>query len=181
MDILAPQIESDFKKVRFQASLSRIFESLFGRPGKLISFDEIKKKLPIGASSHRGTQVVKLEQIIGSMNRYDEFDRAFRPYKANSSKRWQNVDRAFYEGVNLPTVVLYKIGEVYFVVDGHHRVSVARNQNQIFIDADVREFKANCSVATNSNDKDLQLVCANLINARNNITGSLKYEGPGYC
>jgi hypothetical protein len=160
MDILTPQIHSDFKRARSQASLNRVFGNLFGKPVKLMSFDEIKKKLPIGASASRGTKPVKLEQIVGSLNRHHDFDREFRPYASISPERWQNVDRAFYEGASLPAIIVYKVGNVYFVVDGHHRVSVARNQNQIFIDAEVLEFKANCSIASKSEDKDLQLVCA---------------------
>jgi len=159
MDILTSQIHSDFKKVRVQALLSRVFGNLFGKPVKLISFDEIKKKLPVGPSVYRGTKTVKLEQIIGSLNRHHEFDRAFRPYRSISSTRWQAVNRAFYEGVNLPAIILYKVGEAYFVVDGHHRVSVARGQKQIYIDAEIREFKTNCNVAAKSSNKDLELIC----------------------
>jgi len=161
MDIFASQVDSDFKQVRLQASLRRVFGNLFGQPVKLMSFDEIKKKLHIDASVYRGTRVVNLKQIIGSLNRHHEFDRSFRPYKSISSRRWQRVSLAFYEGANLPVVTLYKVGEVYFVVDGHHRVSVARSQKQTFIDAEVREFKTNCNVASKSNNKDLELVCPN--------------------
>lgn len=160
MDMLTAQIQSDFKRMRSQASLNRVLGKLFGKPVELISFDKIKKKLQIGASVSRGTKPVKLELIIGSLNRHHDFDRAFRPYESISSERWQNVNRAFYEGINLPAIVLYKVGEVYFVVDGHHRVSVAYKQKQVFIDAEVREFKPNCDAASKSNDRDLQLVCA---------------------
>lgn len=161
MDMITNQIHSDFKKVRSQASLSRVFGNLFGRPVELMSFDEIKKKLHIGVSVYRGIKTVQLEQIVGSLNRHHEFDREFRPYKSISSNRWKNVNRAFYEGVDLPAIVLYKVGEVYFVVDGHHRVSVAHNQKQLFIDAEVREFRTNCTTALKSKNKDVQLVCPN--------------------
>jgi len=159
MDILTSQIHSDFNKARLHASLSRFFGILLGRPVKLLSFDEIKKKLHVGPSVHRGTKSVKLEQIVGSLNRYHEFDRAFRPYRSISPTRWKDVNRAFYEGVNLPAIILYKVGGAYFVVDGHHRVSVARKQKQIYIDAEIREFRTNCSVVSKSNNKDLDLIC----------------------
>ena len=67
------------------------------------------------------------------------------------------------EGIGLPAIVLYKVGEVYFVVDGHHRVSVARKQGQVFIDADVREFNTGVKITSNMKMKDLELLCANLI------------------
>ena len=76
-------------------------------------------------------------RIVGSLNRYHQFDRAFLPVEDRIGSRWQNVDRAFYEEISLPPVVLYKVGQVYFVVDGHHRVSVAREQGQEFIEAEV--------------------------------------------
>jgi hypothetical protein len=80
-----------------------------------------------------------VEQILGSLNRYHEFDRVFLPASDKLAQRWQSVNRAFYEEISLPPVVLYKVGQVYFVVDGHHRVSVAREQGQIYIEAEVRE------------------------------------------
>jgi len=61
---------------------------------------------------------------VGSVNRYVDFDHAFLPLNDRIASRWQNIDRAFYEDISLPPIVLYKVGEVYFVVDGHHRVSV---------------------------------------------------------
>ena len=76
----------------------------------------------------------------------------------NSPERWQKVDRAFYQDVNLPPVVLYKVGEVYFVVDGHHRVSVAREQGQTFIDAEIRECATRVNITPNIRTEDLEIL-----------------------
>src|SRR5262249_2690072 len=73
--------------------------------------------------------------IVGSVGRYRDFDRAFLPRHAHSRGRWTNVDRAHREDVHLPPIEVYQIGEVYFVRDGNHRVSVARERGQQFIDA----------------------------------------------
>lgn len=159
MDILTTHTDSDFKKVRLRASLNKVFGNLLGQSAELMSFDEIRKIINTRSSVYRGTQPIKLDQIIGSLNRHHEFDRAFRPYKSISSQRWQAVSRAHYEGVSLPAISVYKVGKVYFVVDGHHRVSVAREQKQVFIDAEVREFKPNCNIASRSTNKDLKLIC----------------------
>jgi len=160
MDILTSQIRSDFDQMRFKGRLNRIWNALFNQPSELLSFDELKNTVRIGISVYRGVKTVRTEQIIGSLNRNHEFDRAFRPIGKVSPRRWQSVNRAFYEGVNLPAVVLYKVGEVYFVVDGHHRVSVARKQGQVFIDAEVREFKTKCRITPGSKLKDLEQRCS---------------------
>ena len=80
-----------------------------------------------------------MRQIIGSFDRFRDFDRAFLPKTRHSGGRWMNVDRAFHTDVRLPPVQLYKVGEVYFVKDGNHRVSVARERGVEFIDAEVIE------------------------------------------
>jgi hypothetical protein len=97
-----------------------------------------------------------VEQIAGSLNRYHEFDRAFLPKEDQLASRWQKVDRAFYQDVHLPPVVLYKVGEVYFVVDGHHRVSVAREQGQEFIEAEVRECATRVNITPDIKPKTLK-------------------------
>ncbi|HQX15616.1 MAG TPA: hypothetical protein PLA27_04285, partial [Anaerolineales bacterium] len=87
-----------------------------------------------------------------------EFDRVFMPASNTLSARWQSVNRAFYEDVSLPPVVLYKVGQVYFVVDGHHRVSVARKQNQLFIDAEVRECSTRVNITPDIRPEDLEII-----------------------
>ena len=83
---------------------------------------------------------MEVSKIVGSVNRHQEFDRGFMPAKARMAERWKRVDRAFYRGVELQPVRLYKLGDVYFVEDGNHRVSVARYQGVEWIDAYVTEF-----------------------------------------
>ena len=60
--------------------------------------------------------------------------------------------------INLPPVVLYKVGDVYFVVDGHHRVSVAREQGQTFIDAEIRECATRVNITANIKPEDLEIL-----------------------
>ena len=78
-----------------------------------------------------------MEKIVGSLNRYRDFDRAFLPTRAGLEERWKRIDRAYHRREELPSVSLYKIGESYFVVDGNHRVSVARYQGVEMLDAEV--------------------------------------------
>ena len=62
--------------------------------------------------------------------------------RASVGERWKRIDRAFHRGEELPPVSLYKVGGLYFVLDGHHRVSVARYHGVEWIDAYVTEFVA---------------------------------------
>jgi hypothetical protein len=112
---------------------------------------------------YRGVKIVRVDQIAGSLNRYHEFDRVFLPISDNLAARWQSVNRAFYQDISLPPVVLYKVGEVYFVVDGHHRVSVAREQGQIFIEAEVRECATRVNITPNIRPEDL-IILENKVN-----------------
>jgi hypothetical protein len=158
LDNFTSQVKSDFARARFKAFLNRVRTVLSGQPHTLLSYDEIKEKLRIGGPIYRGIKTVEVEKIVGSLNRYHQFDRAFLPLDDQVAPRWQNVDRAFYQEVNLPPVVLYKVGDVYFVVDGHHRVSVAREQGQLFIEAEVRECSTKVNITPDLKPEDLEVL-----------------------
>ena len=155
---LDDKTQADFQQARFKAFMHRVWDSLSGQRTTLLSYDDIKEKLHIGGPIYRGVQTVRVDQIAGSLNRYHEFDRVFMPASNTLSARWQSVNRAFYEDVSLPPVVLYKVGQVYFVVDGHHRVSVARKQNQLFIDAEVRECSTRVNITPDIRPEDLEII-----------------------
>jgi hypothetical protein len=158
LDNYGTQVRADFAHARFKAFLNRVRNVLVGQPRTLLSYDEIKEKLRIGGPIYRGIKTVPVDKIVGSLNRYHQFDRAFLPLDAQIADRWQNVDRAFYQEVNLPPVVLYKVGDVYFVVDGHHRVSVAREQGQLFIEAEVRECSTKVNITPDLKTEDLEIL-----------------------
>lgn len=159
---LNARTRADFSRARFKSFINQVFAVLAGNKhtATLLSYDEIKEKLHIGGPIYRGVKTVRVDQIIGSLNRYHEFDRAFLPKEDQLASRWQKVDRAFYEDIHLPPVVLYKVGEVYFVVDGHHRVSVAREQGQLFIEAEVRECATRVNITPNIKPEDLEILHA---------------------
>lgn len=152
------QSRSDFQRALFKAFMNRVWDSLSGQRTTLLSYDDIKEKLHIGGPIYRGVQTVRVDQIAGSLNRYHEFDRVFLPASDKLAARWQNVNRAFYQEVSLPPVVLYKVGQVYFVVDGHHRVSVAREQGQVFIEAEVRECYTRVNITPDIKPEDLEIL-----------------------
>jgi hypothetical protein len=152
------RVRADFARARFKAFLNHARNALAGQPGLLLSYDEIKEKLRIGGPVYRGVKPVRVDKIVGSLNRYHEFDRAFLPLQDTIASRWQSVDLAFYKDVSLPPIILYKVGDVYFVVDGHHRVSVAREQGQEFIDAEVRECLTKVNITPDLNPEDLEIL-----------------------
>ena len=158
-DELLSRARSDFSHARFKAFMNNVWAVLAGQPNTLLSFDEIKEKLRVGGPIYRGVKTVPVEQIVGSLNRYQDFDSVFLPTQSETAERWQSVDLAFYKDISLPPVLLYKVGQVYFVVDGHHRVSVARRQGQLFIEAEIRECATKVNVTIdNLRPDDLEIL-----------------------
>ena len=137
------QVDKDFHRALLKASLHRWKNRLRRDLADeyLLSFDEAKGALAQWNQVYRGMRVVEVEKITGSVGRYKDFDGSFLPNKKSMSQRWSRVDRAYHQGVELPAVSLYKIGEAYFVWDGNHRVSVAKYHNAAAIDAEVVEIR----------------------------------------
>jgi len=156
MTNLWDQSTSDFFDARRRALLQQILGFLRRRPNRLLSFEEVREKLHLGGPIFRGLQTVRVASIIGSLNRYQDFDRAFLPTQSHTAERWMRINRAWYREEALPPVLLYKVGEAYFVVDGNHRVSVAREQGQEFIDAEVREYRSRVPVSPEIQPEDLE-------------------------
>lgn len=112
------------------------------RSNDLLPFDEVRQRLRAHAQHDGGLRQVPISQIVGSVGRYRDFDRAFLPRQRQTKDRWLSIDRAYYNDVLLPPIEIYRLGETYFVKDGNHRVSVARERGQEFIDAHVIEVDA---------------------------------------
>jgi hypothetical protein len=90
---------------------------------------------------HAGLQTVPIGRIRGSEGRCNDFDRDFNPLQRHTEGRWRSVARARWEGKSLPPVELVQVGDVYFVRDGHHRISVARASGQQDIEAEVKVWR----------------------------------------
>ncbi len=113
-----------------------VWGKLSGRSQALLDLKMVPYDCLAGGHS-AGTQVVPVEQIRGSVNRTHDFDQNFNPLQAHTKERWINLAVTWLAGVTLPPVQLIQVGDVYFVEDGHHRVSVARALGQRYIDAEV--------------------------------------------
>ena len=148
-------VETDFSRARTRAFVHDIIAFLFGEDNRLLSFDEVKHSLRIGGQSYLGVRTVEVAKVVGSVDRYTDFDRAFMPTQTHTAQRWKNVDRAHYQSIELPPVSLYKVGDMYFVRDGHHRVSVAREQGVDFIDAEIIECDTRVPLSGTLRPEDL--------------------------
>jgi hypothetical protein len=137
------QVDKDFHRALRRASLHRLRDQVLRRSahGPVLSFDEAKRSLTRWNQVYRRMKTVEVEKIVGSVGRCRDFDSSFLPVKVSMSGRWGRVDRAYHQGVELPAVSLYKIGETYFVRDGNHRVSVARYHGAAAVDAEVVEIR----------------------------------------
>ena len=140
---LNEQVDSDFSRARRRALLRRVLARFRNNPAsnRLLSFDDVRRALWADNRRYLGTKVVEVDKIVGSVGRRRDFDRSFLPARASMAERWKRIDRAVHRGEDLPSVELYKIGDAYFVVDGHHRVSVARYHGVPTLEAVVTEFR----------------------------------------
>jgi hypothetical protein len=139
---LNEQVDADFTRARRRARLRALGARLRSEhsSNRLLSFDDVRRELAANNRLYRGTRVVEVEEIIGSVGRWRDFDRSFLPARASVGHKWKRIDRAFHRTEDLPPVKLYKLEEAYFVVDGHHRVSVARYHDVPTVEAAVVEF-----------------------------------------
>lgn len=115
----------------------RAWSKLLGRANHLCDLGNVKEVAAPQARWHAGIHSVPIHQIHGSEGRSRDFSRDFRPLQSHTRQRWINVAAARQRGVALPPVELVQVGDVYFVRDGHHRISVARARGEMFIDAEV--------------------------------------------
>ena len=122
---------------------------------QLLSFDEVKGVLGTVSQVYLGMREVPVSQIVGSVGRHRDFDRAFMPSKPDLGTRWRRIDEIMDRGEELPPVSLYKIGDVYFVQDGNHRVSVARQRGVEMIDAEVIELRSRVPLDSALTARDL--------------------------
>jgi uncharacterized membrane protein YfbV (UPF0208 family) len=130
----------DFERAVMRGFFRKVLSLFTGANNELLGYDEVREQIPIRGQHYLGVKQVPIDKIVGSMGRYHDFDRAFLPTQVRTKERWVSIDKAHIAQVELPPVELYKLGEIYFVKDGNHRVSVARERGQEFVDAYVTQI-----------------------------------------
>ena len=135
--------QSDFGRARRRAVGSNLARRLRREPGDvnvILPFDEVVAALGRKSERRLGLATIDLDSIVGTVDRTREFDRSFRPTSRRVKRRWQRIAEAMRRGESMPPIEVYRIADMHFVHDGHHRVSVARHLGLEVIEAYVTEI-----------------------------------------
>jgi hypothetical protein len=134
--------QHDFLRARRRATAARLISRLRFEPddvGVILPYEEVIRALGFVSERPLGLKVVSLDAIVGTVDRGRDFDRSFRPTSARVRTRWERIAAATRRGESMPPIDVVKVGEIYFVRDGHNRVSVARALGRTDIDAQVTD------------------------------------------
>lgn len=157
-DQLARAIE-DFRNARAKARLQHLWASVTGKADNLLQYDEITRRMHVEGQSSKGVQDIPVDAIVGSVNRYRDFDRNFLPLRDEDMERWARVKAAMTSpgSPGLPPIRVYKIGEAYFVLDGNHRVSIAKQMGIETLEAHVTEIKTKVPLSPEDTPEEIIL------------------------
>lgn len=147
----------DFRQARRQATIQQILARLQGKSAELLAYDDVRKKLKVTGEAERGLHEIPVDAIVGSVGRYKDFTRTFLPKQDSTEERWARVKSVMTGMVGLPPIEVYKVGDAYFVRDGNHRVSIARQMNVPTIPAYVTEVKTR--VPLKPDDDAEEIIC----------------------
>lgn len=137
----------DFRRARRQAAVEQVMALLTGRSVDLLSYDQVREKLKVRGGRDVGLKDIPLDAIVGSVGRYSDFTRSFLPRQDSDEQRWARVQLAVTDFEGVPPIEVYQIGDAYFVQDGNHRVSVARQFGATHIQAYVTEIQTRIPLA----------------------------------
>jgi hypothetical protein len=144
IDLLTYQnADGDFRKAKRRAFWNKVFDAIRFQTNDMPTLGDLLEQKRLGTLRDGGMQTIPVDKIVGSVNRERDFDRQFMPRKFHIQDRWLRVDEAYQYGVILPPLDLVEVNGVYFVRDGHHRVSVARAHGMAYLDAHVTLISLN--------------------------------------
>lgn len=150
------QAVHDFHQARQRAAFEEILSRMTGKSSQLLSYEEVAQKLKLQARAERGIQSIPLNAIVGSVGRYTDFTRNFLPRNPVDEDRWARVKASLSDNLaGWPPIEVYQVGEVYFVLDGNHRVSIARQEGWETIEARVIEVKTSVPLTPDVSPDDL--------------------------
>jgi hypothetical protein len=137
-------VENDFLRMRRRQVLAKLAHKLSRGPDDvnlILPFDEVVAALGYEGEQFVGLKTIKLSALVGTVDSRRDFDRRFRPTSTRVRERWERLALAQRRGEPMPPIDVYRVGDVYFVRDGHHRVSIALASGQTTIDAYVTEVR----------------------------------------
>jgi nucleotide-binding universal stress UspA family protein len=147
----------DFRRARRKASLEQILARITGKTTDLLSYDDVREKLHATQGVTQELREIPLGEIVGSVGRYEDFTRSFLPRKDSDEGRWARVKVAVIDLSGLPPIEVYQVGQAYFVRDGNHRVSIARELGATHIQAYVTEVYSKVPLSPEDQPDDLIL------------------------
>lgn len=145
----------DFQRARRRADLRVVLSLLWGPDEGLLAYDDVRRKLRAVETQRREHAYIPLDAIVGSVGRYQDFTRSFLPRRDADAGRWAGVQQAMTGLEGLPPIEVYRLGEAFFVKDGNHRVSVARQLGAKQIDAYVTEVATRVPFTPDMDQDDL--------------------------
>ena len=152
--------QDDFARARRAQLLADLGRRLRREPGDvalILPFDEVVDALGLVGESQLGLQSIALDSVVGTVDRTRDFDRGFRPTTPRVRGRWQRIAAAQRRGESFPPISVYRIGDLHFVRDGHHRVSVAKSLGRDDIDAYVTDVRTRIGAGETLRLADLPL------------------------
>jgi nucleotide-binding universal stress UspA family protein len=155
LDNLSFNALNDFRKARQKAAIEGILARITGKSTALLSYEEIRQKLRAIESNKTVLRDIPLDAIVGSVGRNKDFSRSFLPLFDSDQDRWARVMAGATGPTGLPPIEVYQIGEVFFVLDGNHRVSVARELGAPTIQAFVREVRTRVNITSDIQPDEL--------------------------
>ncbi len=147
----------DFRRARRQAAVQDLIGRLSGQTNELLAYDDIRRQLQATNLRSAGLHDIPLDAIVGSVGRAKDFTRSFLPRNDSYEQRWARVKEAINDAAGVPPIEVYKVGDAYFVIDGNHRVSVARQMNLKTIAAQVTEVDTR--VPLSPTDDPEEIIC----------------------
>ena len=145
----------DFRRARRKAALREVFTRLAGGQRDLLSYEQVRDKLKARETPGWKLEDIPLDSIVGSMGRYKDFTRDFLPLERADEGRWVRVKVAMDGAAGLPPIEVYRLGRAHFVLDGNHRVSVARELGASHIQAYVKEVQIKVALSPDVQPDDL--------------------------
>ena len=140
---------SSFSKAQRKETYRRLGGVVRGSPSTpLLSFNELRVRLHLFQQSYAGLRTIEVARIVGTVDRSDDFDRDFLPRNPQTRERWERLERAF-PTLGFPPISVYQVNDVFFVIDGNHRVALAKQKGAEFIDAEVTQIHTDIEIDEN--------------------------------
>jgi len=149
------QSVQDFRAARLQGAIELMRSAFAGKSADLLSYEDVRERLRVIETNQRTLKNIPLDAIVGSVGRYSDFTRSFFPRQEKDEDRWARVRMQVEGSEGLPPIEAYQLGDVYFVIDGNHRVSVARSLGAMHIEGYVTQVHASAPLSAEADANEL--------------------------